>query len=140
MNNKNFNELCEKVDNELTNFKSEIISTTPQNVYDNFYKIHAVEEFAEFIKVDGKKYSFSGFPKENILEYFYDKFLSSEYNLTNEDLTYFFDYETRIFAKRQKQSEMWKIAKKYKKLRKNAKKPQKTRFFVIFLKRKDKKW
>ena len=48
-----------------------------------------------------KNYNKNGFPKDKILDHFYNRFMKTEYSLSYDDLEDFFIYETKRYAENQ---------------------------------------
>ena len=97
MNEQEQNEFIEIIDNELENYKQQIIKKTPSEIYDLHYEINAMEEIAGFIKDNAENYKITDFPKENIVRSLYLNFLDTSYDLQQDDLREFVRYEIKTY-------------------------------------------
>ena len=107
MNSIENKKLNEQLSKEIQEFRKRMQALPPKELYSKYYEINAMEELYNFMTLDGKKYNYNSFPKENILEQYYVFFLDSDYDLTYEDLECFMKEETKKFLKyNKKQNEM----------------------------------
>lgn len=83
-------DFIKKLDEELEMFKYSIMSKTREEIYYSYYKINIYEEFYNYLLNHTEDLDFNELPKDNILKYFFDDFIDTDYNLTNEDLYMFF--------------------------------------------------
>ena len=90
-------EFIETLQNEIDEFKAEMLKKSNIQIYDEHYKIHSMEELAEYLIDTAEIYDRKGFPKTNILEYLYDEFLGTNYDLTREDLSCFIADENKLY-------------------------------------------
>lgn len=95
----------EQIYKELDEFKKKMLSLlTKEEVFESAYKILAFNEIGNFIIRNANKYSRKGFCETNIVQNLYNEFLSTNYNLTEEDLSCFISEENKSlegFNKRQ---------------------------------------
>ena len=101
MTEKQHNQLLEIVDKELSEYKEFMLSKDKQEIYESFYEIHAHEDLRDFIENEGQRFDYKGFPKEDILGWLYRRFMKTSYELNQEDLGYFMEYETEDYIKQQ---------------------------------------
>lgn len=94
MNEKEQKKIIKRIDKELKNFRDEILKDTKEDIYSDYYRIHAYNEMAEFIKNNVKEYEYIGFPEdENILDTLYSNFLGNDFDLTQDGLRFFISGE-----------------------------------------------
>ncbi|MBQ7351830.1 MAG: hypothetical protein IJW59_03050 [Clostridia bacterium] len=106
MTDKQYNQLMQKVDKELQEYKDFMLTKDKKEIYEEFYAIHAHEDIHNFLENEGQKFDYKGFPKTEILSWLYRRFMKTEYELTCEDLGYFIEYETEDYKKQQKNQGM----------------------------------
>ena len=94
-------EIIFKVSEEFEDLRQELITKDSETVFDSANKIYTYRELSKHIVMNAKDYDYKGFPKTKILEYFYKKFLVSNYNFTNSDLKLFFKYQTNLYKSKQ---------------------------------------
>lgn len=92
MTNEEHLQIITIVNAEIQKFKQDMLLQNKEEIYDNHYKICAYERLYSYIANEGSYLDYKGFPKENILDYFYDKFMDADYNL-EEDMPLFLKEE-----------------------------------------------
>ena len=102
MTEKQYEELCKKIDKELEEYRKEIVALPPEQIYDRYYEISGFEELHEYLVNYGQDMNIKGFPKKDILTSFYNDFMRTEYDLTQEDLGYFFEFQIEDNIKRKR--------------------------------------
>lgn len=90
-------EFIDTIQNEIISFKEEMLKKSKEQIYDDYYKIHAMEELSEFLIDNADEFDRSGFPKNKILEYLYWQFMETDYDFTQEDLNYFIKEENKSY-------------------------------------------
>lgn len=103
MTDNEYADLTNKIDKELKEYKDFIMTKDKKDIYESYYQIHAHEEIHDYLTNEGKKFNYKGFPKKDIIDWLYRRFMKSEYNLCYEDLGYLVDYETKKNLKKQQE-------------------------------------
>ncbi len=94
MNKIDQKKIINRIDKELNEFKNINLRHSKEEIYNNYYRIHAYNEIASFIKSNVKDYKFIGFPEHTrILDTLYVNFLGTNFDLTQEDLQCFISSE-----------------------------------------------
>ena len=101
MTDKQESDIVYKVSLEFEELRQELIKKDSETVFESANKIFAFRELSKHIILNAKDYDYKGFPKTKILDYFYKKFLVSNYNFTKSDLTMFFRYQTNLYKSKQ---------------------------------------
>lgn len=91
MTEKQYDKIWHIVKNEIDEFRESFKSKSGEEVYDEYYKISAYEEIYDFICCEAINLKYKGFPPKNILQDFYNQFMDTSYDLTQESLHYFFE-------------------------------------------------
>lgn len=99
-------EFTQQINEEMEQFKQNMLGTSKNNIYENSYRIQAYDEISDFLINNAKQYSRAGFPKDNIVESLYFEFLDTDYDLTQEDLRFFISKENETYKKHNSQNEM----------------------------------
>lgn len=99
MTDKQHENLCNKLDKEFDEFKAEMLKLSPEELFEEHYKISAMYDIYCYLEEEGSTLNFKGIPKKNILWDFYHQFMSSAYELSHEDIDTFIkeqvDYNIR---------------------------------------------
>ena len=106
MTENQYNKIVDKIIDEINIFKDRKLSLRKDIIYDSFYEIHAHEEIYNYIRNYGLKMDYRGFPKKHIIEDFYEKFMKTDFSLTQRDLDDFFDYAIAENIKKQQEIQM----------------------------------
>lgn len=109
MTEKDCKKIQAKIDKEIEEYKTEVLALPKENIYELHYEINAYEELHNHLSTGMKTYNKNGFPKDKILDHFYNRFMKTEYSLGYDDLEDFFIDETKRYAENQ----MWGIMDKY---------------------------
>lgn len=101
MTEREHNQLIKKIDKELSEYQEYMMTKDKMYVYESFYEIHGHEEIHDYLVEEGKKFNYKGFPQKDIIEWLYNRFMKTDYNLCYEDLGYLTEYETERYLKQQ---------------------------------------
>ena len=74
-----------KLHKEIEEFRSQMQKESRQEIYDRHYKIHAFESLFRQLLNQSKDLKFKGFPECNIIDHYYDEFISSGYYVDRDD-------------------------------------------------------
>lgn len=101
MTEKDCKKIQAKIDKEIEEYKAEVLALPKENIYELHYEINAYEELHNYLSTSMKNYNKNGFPKDKILDHFYNRFMKTEYSLGYDDLEDFFIDETKRYAENQ---------------------------------------
>lgn len=88
MTNEEQKIIQQKVRNELKDFQNTMIKQPRKEIYNRHYMILGYEAIATELLTNTRNYEFKGFPEQNILEHYYDEFISTSYCAdSGEDIT-----------------------------------------------------
>lgn len=90
---KQYQEFLSEINFNIDEYRKEILTKSKQEIYDSNYKTIAYEEIYDYLVCNAKDMNKKYLPQKNVLDYYYYKFMKTDYNLTNDDLRDFFDYE-----------------------------------------------
>ena len=99
-----------KINKEIEEFRNQMQKQPRQEIYDRYYKIHAFEALYRQLFNQAIDLKFKGFPESDIIDHYYDEFISSGYYVDSDDDLYKFCKEEN-----KKRAEM---AKKQEEIRK----------------------
>ena len=99
-----------KINKEIEEFRNQMQKQPRQEIYDRYYKIHAFEALYRQLFNQAIDLKFKGFPESDIIDHYYDEFISSGYYVDSDDDVYKFCKEEN-----KKRAEM---AKKQEEIRK----------------------
>ena len=99
-----------KINKEIEEFRNQMQKQPRQEIYDRYYKIHAFEALYRQLFNQAIDLKFKGFPESDIIDHYYDEFISSGYYVNSDDDLYKFCKEEN-----KKRAEM---AKKQEEIRK----------------------
>ena len=99
-----------KINKEIEEFRNQMQKQPRQEIYDRYYKIHAFEVLYRQLFNQAIDLKFKGFPESDIIDHYYDEFISSGYYVDSDDDLYKFCKEEN-----KKRAEM---AKKQEEIRK----------------------
>ena len=85
--------LIKKTTKELEEFKDYMLQKSSEEIYDSFYQIAVYEDLYSHLCNYGEDLDYKGFPKKDILDFFYRKFMKTGYDLQTDDLKDFFYYQ-----------------------------------------------
>ena len=100
MNNKT--DFLNQLGKEIDEYKGNMLNNSKVEIYDKYYEIFAMEELYDYLSLENL-IDYSIQPKENILNFYYHRFLRTDYNLTPEDMRDFIkdvDSELKQISKR----------------------------------------
>ena len=100
MNNKT--DFLNQLGKEIDEYKENMLNNSKVEIYDKYYEIFAMEELYDYLSLENL-IDYSIQPKENILNFYYHRFLRTDYNLTPEDMRDFIkdvDSELKQISKR----------------------------------------
>ena len=98
-------EFINQLDKELDEYKESILDLSKMEIYNKYYEIYAMEELYDYLTLDNfVDYSIQ--PKENILNFYYYRFLRTDYNLTPDDMRDFISDVKQELNELSKENEM----------------------------------
>ncbi len=89
MNEKEQKKIILRIEKELKDFKTQLLQTDKENIFDEYYTIYVYSTIANFIKENAPDYPYTGFPKKNMLKSFYEAVIETDWNCSNDDLTFY---------------------------------------------------
>ena len=91
MTDKKYKELIDEISKEWNDFREQMLQKSKKEIFDEFYKISAYNEFTDYFFNDGINLNHKGLPKKNILSDVYNQFMDTSYDLTYEEIYYFME-------------------------------------------------
>ena len=79
-----------KLHKEIQEFRNQMQKEPRTEIYDRYYKIHAYENLYSQLLHQAKELEFKGFPESEIIDHYYDEFLSTGYYIDSDDDLYKF--------------------------------------------------
>lgn len=105
MKHEQYEKIYGIITKEIAEFKQLMIKQSSEYVYDRYYEISAYEELYNYITNYGEGLIYEGFPKKDILDYFYYQFMKTDYELVPDDLSEFFYNSTLDYMRYKKKDE-----------------------------------
>lgn len=104
MNNENYKKFFAELRQNYDDFQDLCCNTTTREMFDNIYMIFTYDRIYDFLLSNAKDWNIKYLQKTDILNYYYDKFTNTNYELTRDDLREFFKDQMEI-KKRELNSE-----------------------------------
>ena len=105
MTSKQYEKVFNIITKEIDEYKELMVKHSSEHVYERYYEIAVYEELYNYITNYGENLNYDGFPKKDILDYFYYQFMKTSYDLVPDDLGKFFYYSTLDYIKYKKKDE-----------------------------------
>lgn len=86
MTDKQYKKFMDDVDQELNEFKNNILQNSNEDIYNRAYEITAYKEIYIFLSCEGNEFDRKGFAKKHILQDIFNEFMDTEYDVSQADL------------------------------------------------------
>lgn len=90
MTDNEYSVIRNKLHKEIEEFRNQMQKKPRKEIYDRYYKIHAFEALFHQLLHQSKDLDFKGFPESDIIDHYYDEFISTGYYVDSDDDLYKF--------------------------------------------------
>lgn len=90
MTDNEYSVIRSKLHKEIEEFRNQMQKEPRKEIYDRYYKIHAFEALFHQLLNQSKDLTFKGFPESDIIDHYYDEFISTGYYVDSDDDLYKF--------------------------------------------------
>lgn len=106
MNANEIRNFVDSLNTEYYLFELECRELTGKEMFDSITEKYTKFRIYDYLLANAKYYNYKYVVKDNIINYYYDKFTKSKYELSNDDLKDFMLDEITLRKKQLNQSEM----------------------------------
>lgn len=85
MTDNEYSVILDRLHKEIEEFRNQMQKEPRKEIYDRYYKIHAFEALYHNLFHQAKDLKFKGFPESDIIDHYYDEFISSGYYVDSDD-------------------------------------------------------
>ena len=105
MKHEQYEKLLKTITMEMEEYQRLMKIQSSDYVYEHYYEISVFEEMYNYLSNYGEGLIYEGFPKKEILDYFYYQFMKTDYELVPDDLSEFFYNSTLDYMRYKKKDE-----------------------------------